>query len=171
MNEANRLGDRAKIAEGLDLLMTAPVYLEAGDRKAYEDFRADILDRHVPAESGLQAEHVLKVCLLTPADRRILERLESSARVCRENPRSKGGARGLPEWNALSLSLFHYRKDELREAIRNEVLLIFGRHSEPPPAWALPNLTAAEAGGIYRGGRNLFTGTACVTGGKVSYAQ
>ena len=118
MNEANRLGDRAKIAEGLDLLMTAPVYLEAGDRKAYEDFRADILDRHVPAESGLQAEHVLKVCLLTPADRRILERLESSARVCRENPRSKGGARGLPEWNALSLSLFHYRKDELREAIR-----------------------------------------------------
>lgn len=42
---------------------------------------------------------------------------------------------------------------ELREAIRNEVLLIFGRHSEPPPAWALPNLTAAEAGGIYSQGQ------------------
>ncbi len=118
MNEANRLGDRAKIAEGLDLLMTAPVYLEAGDRQAYEEFRAEILDRYVPAESGLHAEHVLKACLLIPADRKILERLESSARVCRENPRSKSGSVGLPDWNALSLALFHYRKGEYREAIR-----------------------------------------------------
>ena len=118
MNEANRLGDRGRIAEGLDLLMTAPVYLEAGDRKAYLDFRAETLERYVPAQNGLQAEHILKVCLLLPADASVLERLESTARICRENPRAKSGLSGLPEWNALSLSLFHYRKREFPMAAR-----------------------------------------------------
>ena len=118
MNEANRLGDRTRIAEGIDLLMTAPTYLEAGDKKAYEDFRAEMLERYLPAQSGLQAEHLLKVCLLTPADARTLERLESSAQVCRENPRTKSGHAGFPEWNALSLALFHHRKGEFQEAIR-----------------------------------------------------
>lgn len=118
MNEANRMGDRTRIVEGLDLLMTAPVYLEAGDRKAYEQFRAEVLERHVPAESGLAAEHLLKVCLLLPADRETMKRLESTAAICRENPRGKSGMSGLPEWNLLSLSLFHYRKGEFAEAIR-----------------------------------------------------
>ncbi|MES2440003.1 MAG: serine/threonine-protein kinase [Verrucomicrobiota bacterium] len=117
MNEANRLGDRARIAEGHDLLMSAPVYLEAGDRKAYEDFRSEVIDRYLPTRNGLQAEHVLKVCLLLPADKRTLELLEPSTRVCRENPRTKYGLPGLPEWNALSLSLFHYRCGDYEKAI------------------------------------------------------
>lgn len=44
---------------------------------------------------------------------------------------------------------------ELREAIRNETLLMFGQHSEPPPAWALPNLAAAEMGGLYSQGHHM----------------
>jgi serine/threonine protein kinase len=118
MNEANRLGDRAKIAEGLDLIMSGPVYLEAGDRKTYEEFRADVLDRFLPAQNGLQAEHLLKVCLLLPADARTIARLESSAEVCRVNPRTKSGHPGFRDWNALSLALFHYRKGEFQTAIR-----------------------------------------------------
>ncbi len=118
MNEANRMGDRTRIVEGLDLLMTAPVYLEAGDEQAYEDFRADVLDRYLPARSGLEAEHLLKVCLLRPADRDALARLESTAQVCRDNPRGKSGLPGLRSWNALSLALFHYRKGEFQVAIR-----------------------------------------------------
>ena len=118
MNEANRLGDRARIIEGVDLLMTAPVYLEAGDKKAYEDFRAEVLDRFAPAQDGLEAEHLLKVCLLLPVDARTLERLESSAEVCRKNTPSRSGRPGLPEWNALSLSLFHYRKGEFPMAVK-----------------------------------------------------
>jgi serine/threonine protein kinase len=118
MNEANRLGDRTRIAEGIDLLMAAPSYLEAGDRKAYEDFRAVVLDRYLPVGSGIQAEHILKVCLLLPADQRTLERLESSAAACRENATGKSGNRGIPSWNALSLALYHYRRGEHEEAIR-----------------------------------------------------
>jgi tetratricopeptide (TPR) repeat protein len=112
MNEANSFGDQAKMRGSTDLLMTAPTYLEAGDKKAYENFRAEMLDRYTPARSGLEAERLLKECLLLPADARTLERLESTAEVCRKSP--PGG----PDWSSLSLALFHYRKGEHQEAIR-----------------------------------------------------
>ncbi|HEY1120111.1 MAG TPA: serine/threonine-protein kinase, partial [Haloferula sp.] len=64
MTEASRLDDPVRIVEGIDLLMTAPSYLEAGDKKSYIDFRDEVLDRYVPAQNAMQAEHLLKVCLL-----------------------------------------------------------------------------------------------------------
>jgi hypothetical protein len=118
MNEANRMGVRDDVTEGLDLLMTAPSFLEAGDKKAYLDFRTEVMERYVPAKNALQAEHLLKICLLLPADEGILKRLESSAQICRENQRSSTGRAGLPEWNALSLSIYHYRRGEYDKAIQ-----------------------------------------------------
>ncbi|RYD49211.1 MAG: serine/threonine protein kinase, partial [Verrucomicrobiaceae bacterium] len=115
MTEASRLDDPVRIVEGIDLLMTAPSYLEAGDKKSYIDLRDEVLDRYVPAQNALQAEHLLKACLLLPADENIIKQLESSAKVCRE---FKPGTKGIPEWNALSLSLFHFRKKEYDESIR-----------------------------------------------------
>jgi len=115
MTEASRLDDPVRIVEGIDLLMTAPSYLEAGDKKSYIDFRTEVLDRYVPAQNAMQAEHLLKVCLLMPVDENIIKRLESSAKVCRE---FKPGTKGIPEWNALSLSLFYFRKADYQEAIR-----------------------------------------------------
>ncbi|MCW1925368.1 protein kinase [Luteolibacter arcticus] len=117
MNEATRLGNRAKMLETVDLLMTGPTYLEAGDQKAYENLRAEMLDRYVPAQNGLQGERLLKACLLLPVDARTIELLESSAEVCRHSP-SGAGSVGMTEWKALSLALFHYRKGEFQEAIR-----------------------------------------------------
>jgi tetratricopeptide (TPR) repeat protein len=117
MNEATRLGNRAKMLETVDLLMTAPTYLEAGDQKAYEALRTEMLDRYVPAQNGLQGERLLKVCLLLPVDARTIARLESSAEVCRKSPSGAGNI-GMTEWKALSLALFHYRKGEFQEAIR-----------------------------------------------------
>jgi eukaryotic-like serine/threonine-protein kinase len=117
MNEANSFGDQSKMRAATDLLMTAPTYLEAGDKKAYESFRAELLDRYAPALSGLEAERLLKECLLLPADARTVERLESTAELCRKSP-SGAGASGTADWKALSLALFHYRKGEHQEAIR-----------------------------------------------------
>ncbi|MEK7950776.1 serine/threonine protein kinase [Luteolibacter soli] len=115
MNEANRLGDRTKVIEGIDLLMTAPAYLETGDTKAYAEFRTEALDRYGPAQNAMQAEHLLKVCLLQPADPKMLERLESSAKAIRD---FKPGTPGLPDWNSLSMTLFHFRKGNYDEAIK-----------------------------------------------------
>lgn len=126
MNEANRLGDRDRIVEGLDLLMTAPTYLEAGDRGSYIQFRDDVIDRYLPARNALQAEHLLKVCLLLPVGESALVKLESTAEVCRSPLSVKGRHKGFPEWNALSLSLYEYRRGDYEEAIRQaEICLGF----------------------------------------------
>ncbi|WP_052573377.1 serine/threonine-protein kinase [Haloferula sp. BvORR071] len=117
MNEANRLGNRATMLGTNDLLMTAPTYLEAGDLKAYESLRAEMIDRYTPVANGVHAERLLKLCLLLPADSRTLERLESTAQVCRGDPPAKNARSRYPGWNAFSLSLFHYRKGEFQEAI------------------------------------------------------
>ncbi|GAA5483003.1 serine/threonine protein kinase [Haloferula sargassicola] len=117
MNEANRLGDRTRVVEGVDLLMTAPAYLEAGDLRAYLRFRADVLERYVPAENALQAEHLLKVCLLLPVDAFVLERLESTLEKCRGKAPTAAGTMPFPEWNALSRSLYHYRAGDFQKAI------------------------------------------------------
>ena len=118
MNEANRLGDRDRVAESLDLLMTAPAYLEANQDGAYLKFRKEVIDRFVPARNTLQAEHLLKACLLLPADQETLDRLESTAEMCRKDVHTEKGLPPFPSWNALSLSLFHYRKGEYAESIR-----------------------------------------------------
>ncbi|MCW1885247.1 serine/threonine protein kinase [Luteolibacter flavescens] len=116
MNEANRLGDPIRILEGTDLLMTAPSYLEAGDRKAYLEFRDEMLERHLPTRNALQAEHLLKVCLLIPAEPAVLKRLDAAAQMCRDH---KPGKPGIPEWNALSLSIYHFRKGDYQQAIKD----------------------------------------------------
>ncbi|MBB5353606.1 hypothetical protein HNR46_003867 [Haloferula luteola] len=118
MNDANRLGDKVRMAEEVDLLMAAPAYLEAGDRDAYREFRADVLERFVPAQNSLQAEHLLKVCLLLPADDEIIRRLESTVDACRAGHPTRSGIHGFPDWNALSLSLFYLRKSDLSRAVR-----------------------------------------------------
>lgn len=117
MLQANRMRDPARTADGLDLLLMAPTYLEAGDRKGYENFRAEMLDRYVPTQTAMQAEHVLKACLLIPADPHTLERLRSSAEICQKNVPSKSGKSGFEDWNALALALFHYRDGNNEEAI------------------------------------------------------
>ncbi len=118
MFEANRLEDREMVTEGFDLLMTAPTFLEAGDQKGYIAFRSEVIERYLPPQNGLQAEHLLKVCLLLPADDQTLKQLESAAQACRENLPTQSGSHAFPEWNALSLALYHYRRSEHADAIR-----------------------------------------------------
>ncbi|MES2922995.1 MAG: protein kinase [Verrucomicrobiota bacterium] len=115
MNQANSLGDPVKTAEGLDLLMTSPVYLEAGDFEGYYTFRSETLARYLPAKNSLQAEHILKSCLLLPADEAMLARLEPVARVCAEAVPSNG--RVLADWNTMAMALFHYRNGDFAKAL------------------------------------------------------
>lgn len=109
LNQANRLDHPNAIAEGLDLIMTAPTFLEAGDLVGYETFRKTTLDHLLPVASALSAEHLLKVCLLAPAKTDILSRLAPAAEICASANSSKPSHPSFPEWNALSLALYHYR--------------------------------------------------------------
>ncbi len=129
MIEANRLGDPDRAVEKIDFLMTGPALLEAGDRAGYLEFRDEVMDRYLPAKNSMQAEHLLKVCLLVPVDRKTVDRLETTAEVCRARIPTKEGMDSFPEWNALSLAFFHYRRGEFREAIR-EAQTCLGFHDQ-----------------------------------------
>ena len=107
MNQANRLGDPSRTAEGTDLLVTAPAYIEAGDLAGYVNFRSEMLNRYLPVTNSMQAEHLLKACLLLPAGRDVLERLKPAAETCEASIPNAG--RVLADWNALSISLYRYR--------------------------------------------------------------
>ncbi|MBK1882143.1 serine/threonine protein kinase [Luteolibacter pohnpeiensis] len=118
MNQANRLEDPQRTVQGLDLLMTGPTYLEAGDIDGYKNFRTEALSRYLPTRNSLQAEHLLKVCLLLPVDQQILEKLAAPADLCRLGTDKVSGQNRLPEWNALSAALYCYRADQLDECLK-----------------------------------------------------
>jgi len=118
MNQANRLGDPLRTLESLDLLMLAPVYIEAGDTSGYESFRREALERHVEVKNSLQAEHLLKVCLLTPADEKLLRHLQPVADICAAAiPSNATMGTVLGDWNALSMALYRYRCEDYRGAV------------------------------------------------------
>jgi serine/threonine protein kinase len=109
LNQANRLDHRVVIAEGFDLIMTAPTFLEAGDPAGYEMFRRMTLDHHLPVATSLSAEHLLKVCLLSPADADVMNRLKPVADICASADPLQSGRHTFPEWNAFSLALYQHR--------------------------------------------------------------
>ncbi len=76
-------GRPVKIVEETDLLAIAPALVESGDRTAYNKFRQDTLDRYLPVRNSLQAEHILKACLLEPADAAMMDRLRRSPQYVR----------------------------------------------------------------------------------------
>lgn len=117
LNQANRLDDPVNVVEDTDLLATAPALLEYGDRRGYEAFRRDALDRYLPARNSLAAEHLLKICLLTPADAAFMERLRDAAEVCARGIPTESGRAIYPHWEALSTTLYHHRLGKVEETL------------------------------------------------------
>ncbi|QJE95101.1 serine/threonine protein kinase [Luteolibacter luteus] len=118
LHQANRLDSRRNIVEGLDLIYTAPAYLEHGDLKSYDAFRNEVVNLYLPARNTIEAEHLLKVCLLAPAPPEVLAELKQVADMCsRSIPvfPDATGAPSYPEWEAFSLALYHYRLGEFEK--------------------------------------------------------
>jgi len=108
MGQATKMNSSKEILRSADLLVTAPALLESGDIKGYDSFREDTLKRHLPVSDSLQAEHILKACLLVKASPDLLQKLAGAARLCEESiaDRSKST---FTAWEAFSLALYHYR--------------------------------------------------------------
>ena len=116
MNQANSLRNPVLTVEGTDLLMIAPAYVEANDLAGYANFRTEMLGRYLPVTNSMQAEHLLKACLLLPPGPGVVERLKPAAETCEAS--IPAGTRLLPDWNALSISLYRYRSNDF-EGARN----------------------------------------------------
>ncbi|MDB6078729.1 MAG: serine/threonine protein kinase [Akkermansiaceae bacterium] len=117
LNQAHRLGDPGKILFGNDLLLVGTALLEEGDMKSYRAFREDALRRYLPVRTPLQAEHLLKLCLLTPAGPPLMDDLKEAAEICRSGFDSRGGGKFYPAWAALSLALYELRAGENEKAL------------------------------------------------------
>lgn len=112
LDQANRLDDPLKIVEGTDLLAIAPTLRAYGGYQAYENFRQQTLDLYLPARNPLQAEHLLKACLLAPAGPDVLARLKNAAHLCAQDPLVAADLKPHPEWNAFSLCLYFHRLND-----------------------------------------------------------
>jgi len=117
MNQATRMNNKSEILGGSDLLVTAPALLEFGDRPGYELFRNDVVNKYLPASNSLEAEHILKACLLVKATPSFLAKLEGAALLCEQSLNGKTEAR-YPAWEAFSLVLYHYRKNDFEAVLK-----------------------------------------------------
>ena len=73
-----------------------------------------MLRHYTPAEGSHRAEHLLKFCLICPADARIVGQLQREVATLGD-PRNAP----CPAWGALSLSLYHLRGGEWEEALKS----------------------------------------------------
>ncbi len=112
LDQANRLDDPVHTIESTDVLAIAPVLRAYGPPGAYEKFRRETLERHLPAANALQAEHLLKAALLAPADKDFLAKLRETALTCAQDVPVESGSTTYPEWNAFSLTLYHHRLND-----------------------------------------------------------
>lgn len=116
MTQATQLHRTEEILRGTDLLVIAPALVELRDKAGYEKFRADTLSKHPSVRDSLEAEHLLKACLITRASPEVLRKLEAAAALCDKSVR--GHTTGaFPAWEAFSLALYHHRKADFAKVL------------------------------------------------------
>ncbi|MEO5914063.1 MAG: serine/threonine-protein kinase [Luteolibacter sp.] len=101
--QANRLDDPSRILQGSDLIAIGAALSHYQERD-YLEFRSEVKDYYLVPRNSLQAEHLLKASLLSPADADFLQRLQNSVEVMGPPLRAP-----LPSWAGLALGLYEYR--------------------------------------------------------------
>jgi serine/threonine protein kinase len=112
LRQANRQDVPQKILQGDDLMAIAAGLLSL-DEAEYRAFREEVMTRYTPAEGRQKAEHLLKVCLIHPAEPGLLEKLRRDVDTLGD-PRSTP----CPAWSAFSLSLYHLRCANNEETLK-----------------------------------------------------
>jgi tetratricopeptide (TPR) repeat protein len=106
---SNRLSSLNQMAQGIDLLVAGPAVLEARDSDAYEEMRQDLLQRLKQVQDAVEAERIVKLCLLTPASRATLDKLRPMVALIRSKDGSANFSARDRQWFALATALFDLR--------------------------------------------------------------
>lgn len=136
LRQANRQDVPQKILQGDDLMAIAAALLKE-DREEYLAFREEVLERYTPAADAHKAEHLLKVCLIHPADDRILRRLRRDVETMGHPDTTP-----CPAWAAFSLSLYHLRSGDAAAALEACHL---GLRRDDPKSSCVASLEAVAA--------------------------
>ena len=109
--QANRFDRPGQVLLGVDLLVIGAALVE-GAPEEYLTYRKEVMETYIPPEGKVQAEHLLKFCLLGDAAPATLSKLRPVVEML-DDPR-------VPPhnaWDALALALYHYRSGEFETAI------------------------------------------------------
>ena len=99
-----------------DLLPAAALMCEAGDFPGYQALRIMAIGRFGNTSNPVVAEQMIKVCLLRPADREIMKKLEPLMAVLEKGGGSGAQDPNLAMWRIFSLSLMEYRRGNFTES-------------------------------------------------------
>lgn len=110
--QANRLDDPSKVLERSDLIAIAAMLLDYR-LEDYLVFRDEVAERYCVPQTKLQAEHLLKVCLISPAPPELLGRMKEAVQVMGDPATAP-----LPAWAGLSRGLFEYRSGNLDGSLK-----------------------------------------------------
>jgi len=112
--------DRSDYAT-VDLLMAAPLLIEAGDLAGYDRIRRMALARLANTSNPAAAEHLIKTSLLLPADEALMKLMPPLARVTAESIRffdpKINGESYIPAWRAFALALLEYRQGHYKDCL------------------------------------------------------
>ena len=110
--QANRLDEPANVLQRADLIVIAACLLSY-QKEEYLAFREEVRQRYLVPTNSTQAEHLLKVCLLSPADDELLMRLQKPIEIMGDP-----GSTLFPSWSGLALGLYQYRCGEYNIALK-----------------------------------------------------
>jgi serine/threonine protein kinase len=110
--QANRLDAPSKILRTTDLIAIGAAFLHQGTQD-FLTFRDEVKIHYMNPLDPIQAEHLLKACLISPADEDLLRRLQPVVVVL-----GKPADTQLPAWSGLSLGLFEFRSGRIEEALK-----------------------------------------------------
>lgn len=110
--QANLLDEPANVLQRADLIVIGSALL-SNQKQDYLAFRSEVKKRYLIPVNALQAEHLLKVCLIGPADEDLLKKLQHAVEVMGDPTRTS-----LPAWAGLSLGLYQYRCSQHEMALK-----------------------------------------------------
>jgi tetratricopeptide (TPR) repeat protein len=100
-----------------DLLKAGPILIERGDMKGYEHFRQVAIARYTGTKDPIFAERTLKICLLTPADDKLIRMLQPFSDLAQESMGDRKPNELWTAWRCVSLALMAYRQNYTPTAI------------------------------------------------------
>jgi hypothetical protein len=142
---ANRNSNPVIVIESRDLMPSAPLVLEQEGHESYELLRERILMNYLPVQSTRSAQQVLKMCLLTPADPSVLEVLGEVATVCESNVPGPNRTLPIPDWDAFSMALYHFRTQNYPAVLEWRARCLAARKISRPCATAVRAVGAMAA--------------------------
>jgi tetratricopeptide (TPR) repeat protein len=102
----------------LDYLRCGPALVEIGDTSGYERFRQQAIAKYSAAPCAF-ADRIVKVSLLMPANKRVLDSLSILAAATDEHLREADASGDVftAAWRSLSLGLLEYRRGNFNRAV------------------------------------------------------